>query len=445
MFGRISFLNKVLSLLPALALYVLPLTGMATTISPCYTETTQFPCAVLISANDLRPVENDIQTSNIPIRYRYQAISAMALQVNNLTQYQRLRNMGLNLIPDREYYVNGTVSGNGGSGGAGNANKQIIPSGVQHIGAAPGMLAFDGTDIGVAIVDTGVDMNNADLIVSRQCFDAFSGNCQDVAGHGTHVAGIVAAKNNDLDVVGVAPAATIFSVKVLNDSGSGNDSTIMAGLDWLIQNANQLSPPIKVVNMSLSRSGSIDDNSALHQLIQMLDSLGITIVVSAGNDANVEVNSQIPAAYPEVISVASTTASDGGNQCKNFSGYIAADTASSFTTDGAAITISAPGGQKENITRNCLVSHVGIVSLKIGGGTAQKSGTSMAAPHVTGVAALMYQSGLFADPLSIRSAIQTFASGIATTPFDSPASSYSFDGVREGVLSACGVFGVSCP
>jgi len=418
---------------------------MAGSISPCFNDTTQFPCAVLISADNLTPVENDIHAANIRIRYRFQAVNAMALELSNAQQYQRLANIGLNLIPDRELHINVTASANGGSSGGGGPNKQIVPSGVQRIGAAPGMLAFDGTGVGVAIVDTGVDMNNADLSVSNQCFDSFGANCQDALGHGTHVAGIVAANNNNLDVVGVAPAATIYSVKVIDDSGSGNDSTMMAGLDWLVQNANLVTPSIKVVNMSIGRTGMVDDNPALHQLVQTLEGMGITIVVSAGNDANVEVDSQIPAAYPEVISVASSTALDGSNQCKSYSGHIATDTASSFTTDGVNVSISAPGGQKENITRNCVISLVGIVSLKIGGGTTQKSGTSMAAPHVSGVAALMYESGQYADPIAIRSAIQTFASGIATTPLDSPASNYTFDGVREGVLSACGVFGISCP
>lgn len=445
MYSRSSYLNKALAIIPALAFFVIPLTGTAGSISPCFTDATQFPCAVLISADNLIPVENDIQASNIRIRYRYQAVNAIALEVSNAQQYQRLTNMGLHLIPDRELFIHITASANGGNSGGGGASKQIVPSGVQRIGAAPGTLTFEGTGVGVAIVDTGVDMNNADLSVSTHCFDSFGVNCQDALGHGTHVAGIVAANNNNLDVVGVAPAATIYSVKVIDDSGAGNDSTMMAGLDWLVQNANLVTPSIKVVNMSIGRSGTVDDNPALHQLVQTLEGMGITIVVSAGNDANVEVDTQIPAAYPEVISVASSTARDGSNQCKSYSGYIAIDSASSFTTDGAAVSISAPGGQRENITRNCTISLVGIVSLKIGGGTTQKSGTSMAAPHVSGVAALMYESGQYADPIAIRSAIQTFASGIATTPLDSPASNYSFDGVREGVLSACGVFGMSCP
>ena len=90
------------------------------------------------------------------------------------------------------------------------------------------------------------------------CFTAFSA-CQDNNGHGTHVTGTIAARNNAVDVVGVAPNATPYAVKVLDAQGSGTDSTVIAGLDWIILNANSVSPPIRVVNMSLGRQGTLDD------------------------------------------------------------------------------------------------------------------------------------------------------------------------------------------
>ena len=109
-------------------------------------------------------------------------------------------------------------------------SNQTVPSGVQRIGAAG--LAYDGAGVGVAIVDSGIDFAHADLVVASQCFTAFTG-CQDDAGHGTHVAGIVAAQDNNIDVLGVAPGVTLYAVKVLNSQGSGTDAEVIAGLNWV--------------------------------------------------------------------------------------------------------------------------------------------------------------------------------------------------------------------
>ena len=90
----------------------------------------------------------------------------------------------------------------------------MVPEGVKRIGAAPGSLAYNGTGVGVAVVDTGVDYNHADLQpLGVQSYSAFGASAQDDNGHGTHVSGTIAARNNSADVVGVAPAATIYGVK----------------------------------------------------------------------------------------------------------------------------------------------------------------------------------------------------------------------------------------
>jgi subtilisin family serine protease len=204
--------------------------------------------------------------------------------------------------------------------------------------------------------------------------------------------------------------------------------------------------------MSLGREGSLNDNPLYRLAIQTLTNAGITVVVAAGNDQSLEVADNIPATYPEVLAVASTTAIDGSNQCRNFSGTIAADTASFFTTDGAfddatgiGVTISAPGAEKENIKRNCFIQSVGILSLKAGGGTTRMSGTSMASPHTTGVVALLQDdAGGTLDPETIRDLIMNSAKQIGIAPLNSPTGGYSFDGEREGILSACGALGV-CP
>ncbi|MCE5229798.1 S8 family serine peptidase [bacterium] len=319
---------------------------------------------------------------------------------------------------------------------------QVVPAGVSRIGASPASSLYTGAGVGVAIVDTGIDFAHADLTVSASSFTAYASS-QDDNGHGTHVAGIVAARNNDIDVVGVAPGATLYAVKVLNASGSGYDSDIIAGLDWISQNASSVTPAIRVANMSLGRPGSLNDDPSLRAAIQSLYNAGIVVVVSAGNSNNSEVSQQIPSGYPEVLAVASTTAQAGTSKSRTASA-IPVDTASFFTTDGAfststhiGVTISAPGEDQENLAKNGAASSVGILSTRLGGGTTRMSGTSMASPHVCGVVARLFEanSGI-ADVETVRSLIRSNASGVGTLPLDNPAwnYSYSFDGEREGVV-----------
>ncbi len=349
------------------------------------------------------------------------------------------------VVPDRVIAANAKP----GSGG-GTSSTETVPAGVQRIGAAPGALAYDGSQVGVAVVDTGIDFNHSDLKpLGAAAFSAFGASAQDNNGHGTHVAGTIAAHKNSIDVVGVAPAATLYAVKVLDASGSGSDSDVTAGLDWVAANAATVQPNIRVVNMSLGRTGTINDNPVMHAAIQTLTTSGIAVIVAAGNDASLEVAAQVPSTYPEVIAVASTTAKSGTNQYRFFSGVIGQDTASYFTSDGAfntstgiGVTISAPGEEAENISKAGSIQSMGILSTKLGGGTIRMSGTSMASPHVAGVAALLWQQALLANQSVssevIRSLLQTGAQNLATAPLDSPTTSYSFDGVREGVLSAPG-------
>jgi subtilisin len=263
------------------------------------------------------------------------------------------------------------------------------------------------------------------------------------------VGGIIAARYDGYDVVGVAPEATLYAVKVLNSAGSGTDSTVLAGLDWVAKNANLVNPPIRVVNMSLGRPGTLGDNASYRAAVKKLRDMGITVVVSAGNDQSKEVSAVVPATYPEVIAVASTTAKAGTD---DIGWFIGADTASYFTTDGAfnsstgiGVTISAPGADQEDIVSGYIQS-VGILSTRLGGGTTRMSGTSMAAPHTAGVVALMYQqAGGTLSPESIRATLMSTASKIGSAPFNSPTSTYTFDGVREGVLDAIGATGGVLP
>src|SRR5262249_26460970 len=99
------------------------------------------------------------------------------------------------------------------------------------------------------------------------------------------------------------------------------------------------------------------------------------------------------------------------------------------------IAISAPGEEKEDISRGCMISSTGILSTKLGGGTTRMSGTSMASPHVAGIAARMVQSGL-SGPEAIRHALRNTAQQGGNAPLSSPSSSYTYDGNREGIAKA---------
>jgi subtilisin family serine protease len=382
------------------------------------------------------------------IRFNYTTVSAAAVRVPNENALSALSNNAavLRVIPDRPIFaIQAPAAATKSKPGGGETSGQTVPLGVVRVGtptAAGAAVPSDGNGIGVAVVDTGIDFAHADLAPSATSFTAFGSSCQDNNGHGTHVTGTIAALDNSIGVIGVAPKATPYCVKVLDASGSGSDATLIAGLDWVRQNRNTVTPPIRVVNMSLGREGTLDDNPALHAVVKALYDAGIVTVVAAGNDPSLEVSQNVPATYPEVFAVASTTAAGGSNKCRFLSSAIAADTASFFSSDGKltgliGVTISAPGEDREDVSSGCLISSAGILSTNLGGGTTRKSGTSMAAPHVSGIVARYIQKlGTGLKPEDIRTLLRGNAQGFGSAPLNSPTSSYSYDGEREGVAKA---------
>ena len=354
------------------------------------------------------------------------------------------------------------------------SSTQVIPEGVQRIGAAPGTLSATGAGVGVAIVDTGLNFSHPDLGMAAEVIGVNSYNavdpaatCEDIHGHGTHVGGIVAARNNTIDVVGVAPDATLYCVNVFQPDPIyevvATDESLIAGLEWIAANATELNPPIRAVNMSLGREKTPEDtpNHPLHLAVKALYDMGISVVVSAGNDSSLEVFTQVPASYAEVMAVGSTTAVDGVNGYDDFfipcagEQNILADTASYFTTDGlfaggTGVTISAPGESREDIFEylgTCFVQDIGILSTWPGpeGETIELSGTSMAAPHVAGVVALIWEAIPGLSPEDIRTRLRNNVDRWGTAPLDSEVEGYSFDGEREGILWAPAAIGDEPP
>lgn len=374
-----------------------------------------------------------VRNAGATLGFNFNRVNAAAVRVPNANALAALQNNPsvLAMIPDRPVFAYQSAKGKPGTGGGGPA-PEVVPAGVLRVGVPTA--TSNGSGVGVAVVDTGVDLAHSDLLGAVDAFNAFGGglSCRDDAGHGTHVTGIIAAHDNDIDVIGVAPGAQIYCVKVLDSAGNGSDATIMAGLDWVL--VHQAS--IRVVNMSLGRQGSVDDNPDLHNLITALHDAGITVVVAAGNDPSFEVSAQIPAGYPEVIAVASTTAQAGSNLCRALASPIAADTASYFTTDGVGVTVSAPGEDREDVSRGCLITSVGILSTRLGGGTTRMSGTSMASPHVAGIVARYYQQNPAYTVEDIRQFLSNGAARVGTVPLSSPTGSYTWDGEFEGIAQA---------
>jgi len=267
---------------------------------------------------------------------------------------------------------------------------QVLPWGIDRVDAElVWPTGNTGDPVKVGIIDTGISNIHPDLlgnikggvntIQSRRGWN-------DDNGHGSHVAGIVAALNNSIGVVGVGPAIDLYAIKVLGASGSGYLSDVIEGLDWAITNHMQ------VVNLSLGTGSNIQ---SFHDAIMAVKTAGIVIVAAAGNSGGAV---SYPAAYPEAIAVSAT---DQNN------------TIASWSSRGPEVDLGAPG--------------VAIYSTYKGTGYATLSGTSMASPHVAGVAALVLNTPVGNsdtnnngkwDPDEVQSKLQISATDLGTTGFD---------------------------
>ena len=300
---------------------------------------------------------------------------------------------------------------------------QTLPTGINRVDAelSP-TAAIDGVDtrvdVDVAVIDTGIDLDHPDLNVNtagaKNCSTGRSAN--DGHGHGTHVAGTIGALDNADGVVGVAPGARVWPVRVLSNSGSGSTADVICGIDYVTAHANE----IEVANMSLGGTG--DDNNpcgtnrdAMHEAICRSVAAGVTYVVAAGNSAS-DASTFTPAAYDEVITVsalADFNGIPGGGGAATCRADVD-DTFADFSNFGADVDLIAPG--------------VCILSTWKGGGYNTISGTSMASPHVAGGAALYKATNPMASPTQVKTALQSAANlnwNTATDP----------DGVADKLLN----------
>ncbi|HEY2960829.1 MAG TPA: S8 family peptidase [Pyrinomonadaceae bacterium] len=230
-----------------------------------------------------------------------------------------------------------------------------------------GTYTYNWTGAGVRayVIDTGILTSHTQFGGrASNVFDAFGGNGQDCNGHGTHVSGTIGGST-----YGVAKSSLLRGVRVLNCSGSGSTSGVISGVDWVT--ANHINPA--VANMSLGGGVS----SALDTAVNNLSNSGVPIAVAAGN-SNADACNSSPARAANAITVGATTTTDARSSFSNF---------------GPCLDIFAPGS--------------GILSAWFSSNTATAtlSGTSMASPHVAGVAALYKQFSPSASSTTVRNAI----------------------------------------
>lgn len=266
------------------------------------------------------------------------------------------------------------------------ASTQTVPTGVRRIYAdANSNLAINGSDdyrvdVDVAVIDTGIDFQHPDLNVAGgvKCISTNffkPASCVDGGDddhyHGTHVAGTIGALDNGVGVVGVAPGARLWAVKVLNSRGSGYSSWIVAGIDWVAANA----ATIEVANMSLGGSGY---SQAEYDAIQGAVDRGVAFAVSAGNEDD-DANNYSPSAFDNVLCVSALADFNGlpGGGAAPTCRTDVDDTMADFSNWGPEVDIAAPGV--------CILSTFPLEQGEYG----TISGTSMASPHAAGALALL--------------------------------------------------------
>ncbi|BDH61247.1 hypothetical protein MTP04_13770 [Lysinibacillus sp. PLM2] len=243
---------------------------------------------------------------------------------------------------------------------------------------------YTGSGMKIAVLDTGIAPHLDLQVAGGISFTSYTPSYFDDNGHGTHVAGIIGAENNNIGVVGVAPDADIYAVKVLDKNGSGNLSDIIKGIDWAISNR------MDIINLSL---GTQIHSFVLKQAVDKAYNNGILVVAAAGNDGNAEGIGEtvdFPARYDSVIGVSAVDKLNNRG---------------SFSSTGEEVEIAAPG--------------VKVYSTYLNNNYAIMNGTSMAAPFVAGTLALLKQANPSLTNIQLREKLKESATDIGAVGKDS--------------------------
>lgn len=248
------------------------------------------------------------------------------------------------------------------------------PWGIRRVNAEASWSAPRGQGQGavVAVIDTGISRTHPDLAGAvLGGFNALDPKKPDAwdddQGHGSHVAGTIAGKRDGKGVVGVAPLAKLYAVKVLDADGNGGYSSVIAGIEWAVKKG------AKVANMSL---GADEGSEALKRAVAAANKAGMTIVAAAGNSGGPV---GFPASYPETLAIAASDVKDA---------------VAEFSSRGPEVDFIAPGVDVKSVNKD--------------GGWVELSGTSMATPHVAGLAALAVARGA-ATPAAVRAMLKKAA------------------------------------
>lgn len=262
------------------------------------------------------------------------------------------------------------------------ALAQTMPPGIAQIKAPDAWPSSMGEGVKIFICDTGIDSDHPDLVKNLRTGKSFvpsESTTEDFNGHGTHCAGTAAAVDNNTGVIGVAPYAYLYPVKVLASNGSGNWSWLIAALDWIMSKKGA-----RVASMSLGGGGA---PQALADMCEAAYDDGVLLVAAAGNSGpprqGQPTSVGFPARYPHVMAVSAIDSSD---------------MLATFSSRGPEVEICAPGVSIRSTTR--------------GGGYGNLSGTSMACPHVSGAAALTWGSHRSVNNKQVRWLLNTFADKI---------------------------------
>ncbi len=370
-----------------------------------------------------------------PVHRYASALSGFSARLDT-SQVRRLRRdpRVAAVVPDRLVRASGITETSGATPGAARApsvtDAQAIPTGIRRIGA---WRTGSSVDADIAIVDSGIG-SAADQTMAGE-LDVVGGvdctgqdDTSDHNGHGTHVAGIAAAVDNDMGVVGVAPGARLWSVRVLDADGSGNESDVICGLDWLT--ARMAAGKTRfVINMSLGTTLGITpapqtcaglarmgpESDPMLAAVCRAQAAGAIVVVAAGNDGW-PVDMDAPSRYRDVITVSALSDTDGQAGAEGATCHGRDDHMADYSNFGAGVDVLAPG--------SCIRS----TALEGVGKTVSMSGTSMAAPHVAGAVARLLER----DPTISRAAITSRLVSTGSADWDETS---DLDDAKEPLLS----------
>jgi minor extracellular protease Epr len=251
-------------------------------------------------------------------------------------------------------------------------NGQIQDWGIEQVRAPEAWnLTYTGKNVKIAVVDTGIASHEDLTIAGGASFTSYTTSYQDDNGHGTHIGGIIGARNNDRGVIGAAHDSQLYAVKVLDSNGSGYLSDVVAGIDWSITNQ------MDIINLSL---GTSTHSTTLQEVVDKAYNHGILVVAAAGNNGNSDGSGdtvEYPARYTSAIAVAATDSSN---------------TRASFSATGETIEVAAPG--------------VSIASTYLDNGYVYMSGTSMATPYAAATLALLKEAYPTHSASQLRSLLQ---------------------------------------